>query len=637
VLSGFLITALLLLEIEQRGRVDFVRFWGARARRLVPAALIGLLLAGFVAQVTAAPGHVEGDAVSALLWMANWRFVASGQSYTSLFAHPSPLQHYWTLAVEEQFYLVLPLIVGATVVWVGRGRRQVFTVVTLLLLIGSLVVTRLLYQPGVVLRTYYGTDTRAAELLVGVLLAVVLVDRRGLRRFGRPARVLADVCAVPALVALVAMWCVVRQYDNWLLDGGLTLVALLAAVVLVGATQPGTFVGKVLSVRPLAWLGRISYGAYIYHWPLFLLLSPARTGLSGPALLALRLAVVLVVAQLSYTYIELPIREGRLPRPVAVLSWANAAIAVVGVFVLVVAGLPVAKVTLRADGAAVPPPPPPPPPAAVTTTAPPPPPSSASTVPKTRVPEVRAQTVANAPTPPPVTAPPPPPPVRVLVFGDSLAENLATGLSARAAKTHDMVVWDHGIPGCPISRGGTRLKADGTVYPTDPSCPWWGTEAGRQAVASFHADVVLVAGGLNDLYDRELPQWGSTVHHIGDPIFDPWLLSEYEAAYDMLAANGAHIVWTVPPCFDTSVWGPLIENAEARRQYHNSTILPLLDAARTVQPADLNQQLCPNGTFDPNALGINDSRPDGLHMTDAASESLAETWLAPLLLHAAGR
>ncbi|MBV9412208.1 MAG: acyltransferase, partial [Acidimicrobiia bacterium] len=335
VLSGFLITSLLLLEIQQRGRIDFPRFWGARARRLVPAALIGLLLAAFVAHVISSPGHVEGDAVSALLWMANWRFVASGQSYASLFAHPSPLQHYWTLAVEEQFYLVLPLIVGATVVWIGRGRRQVFAVVTLSLLIASLVATRLLYQPGVVLRTYYGTDTRAAELLVGVLLAVVLVDRQGLRRFGRPARVLADVCALPALVALVAMWVFVHQYDKWLLDGGFTIVALVAAVVLVGATQPGTFVGKVLSVRPLAWLGRVSYGAYIYHWPLFLLLTPARTGMSGPVLLAFRLAVVLIAAQLSYRYIELPIREGRLPRPVAALSWANGAVAVVAVFVLV--------------------------------------------------------------------------------------------------------------------------------------------------------------------------------------------------------------------------------------------------------------------------------------------------------------
>jgi hypothetical protein len=566
--------------------------------------------------------------------MANWRFIATGQSYASLFAHPSPLQHYWSLAVEEQFYLLLPLIAFGALVWLGKGRRAVFAVVVVILLAASLVTTRVLHQPGDVLRTYYGTDTRAAELLVGVLLAVVMIGRGGVRRLGRGPRVAVDVAALAALVTTVVLWITVREFDDWLLDGGLVLVALLAAVVVLGATQPGTVVGRLLSTRPLAWLGRISYGAYLYHWPLFLLLSPVRTGLSGVPLLVVRVAIVLVAAELSYRYIEMPIRQGRLPRPVSLLSWANGAVVVGSIFALVVLGLPTAKITLRADGVA--PPPPPPVPVveiadAPSTTVAPALAPAAVTSPRQAV---QAQSAEQRPAPAP-TVPPPPQPVRVLVFGDSLAQNLSTGLTARAARTHDMVVWDHGISGCPISRGGTRRKADGNVYPTNTLCPWWGTDDGRQQIAAFHPDVVLVAGGLNDLYDRKLPEW-SDYHHIGESIFDPWLLSEYEAAFDTLSVGGAHVVWTIPPCFDTSVWGPLIENAEARREYHNATILPGLAGARPVQFADLDHQLCPNGTFDDNVLGA-DSRPDGLHMSDTASDSLANSWLAPLLLRAAGR
>jgi len=631
VLSGFLITALLLLEVGRDRHVSLGAFWGARARRLVPAAVLGLVLAGLVSMVTPVPSRVGGDAISALFWMANWRFIVTGLSYATLFSHPSPVQHYWSLAVEEQFYIVLPLLAVATLVWFGKGRRVVFAATAAVLLVASIVATRVLHDPGQVLRTYYGTDTRAAELLVGVLLAIVMVGRDGVRVLGRAGRTAVDGVGLVALVVTVALWCIVRQFDDRLLDGGLVLVALLAAAVVLAAIQPGTLVSKILAVRPLAWLGRISYGAYVYHWPLFLLLSPERTGLTGIDLLAVRVSVALAAATLSYHYIELPIRERRLPRPVAAISWANAAVVICSVFAVVAAGLPSAHVSLRADGA----PPPPPPPPVPTTVAAPLAPTPVVTASPSRRAEVQAQSLTR-PTTPPVTAPPPPPPVRVLVFGDSLAENLATGLIARAAQTHDMVVWDHGIPGCPISRGGTRLKADGSVYPTNPICPWWGTDDGRKAVADFHADVVLVAGGLNDLFDRQLPQWSET-RHIDDPIFDPWLLSEYDAAFDTLSVGGAHIVWTTPPCFDTSVWGPLIENAEARRRYHNSTILPMLAAARPVQLADLNQELCPTGTFDPNSLGMTDSRPDGLHLTDAASDSLADSWLAPLLLRAAGR
>jgi lysophospholipase L1-like esterase len=352
-------------------------------------------------------------------------------------------------------------------------------------------------------------------------------------------------------------------------------------------------------------------------------------------LLAVRLAVVLALATLSYKLVELPVRERRLPRPVAVVGWANGAVAVAAVFALVAVGVPTARVSLRAEGQAPPPPP---------TTVPAPAPTTLPTAAVAATAPVRTQALgtraAAGPRPAtPATSTPtttPPPPVRVLVYGDSLAENLAKGLTAWSARSHALVVWDHGVLGCPISRGGTRRKADGTAYPTSPLCSWWGTPDSARQISEFHPDVVLVVGGLNDLYDRKLPEWSDYLHPT-QPVFDTWLLSEYAAAADTFAASGAPVLWTVPPCVDWAMWGPLVQDGEARRQYQNHTLLPALGAARHLQFADLDAQLCPAGAFDPNALGMTDSRPDGLHMTDAASAALAERWLGPLVLQAAHR
>jgi len=209
-------------------------------------------------------------------------------------------------------------------------------------------------------------------------------------------------------------------------------------------------------------------------------------------------------------------------------------------------------------------------------------------------------------------------------------------LNALASTTGTLQVWDHGVAGCPLSRGGVRRLTNGTNYPIADACAWWGTDGARQQIAAFHPDVVLVVAGINDLFDRELPGW-TNYRSPGDPVFDSWVLGEYLAAFDALHATGAPVVWLPPPCLDWGRWQVFISDGQARQTYFGATTIPALAADRPVVMGDLDHELCPSGTFDPNALGIPDSRPDGLHLTDQASGVLATTWLGPLLFHAAGR
>ncbi len=349
VLSGFLITSLLLLEQGRSGRIGLRAFWGRRARRLVPAAILAL---GLVALYTAAIGRsvpgLQGDVYACLGWVANWRFIFIGRSYADLFGDPSPVQHFWSLAVEEQFYVVFPLIAVGTL-YLARGRRWLLALVTVELIAGSTVIMRFIHHPGEPpLRAYFGTDTRAAELLVGVLLALVLIGPKGLRRLPTALRWLVNLLGAAALGVSVVLWFVTREYDDRLYEGGLLGIAVLAALVVASATQAGSPVSWVLGLRPLAALGRISYGVYLFHWPLFLWMNEQRTGLDGGPLFALRMAVTVGLAVLSYHLVEQPIRLGtRSPAQLLLTGWANASVAVAAVVVLASTASPAPHVTVQ--------------------------------------------------------------------------------------------------------------------------------------------------------------------------------------------------------------------------------------------------------------------------------------------------
>jgi len=320
VISGYLITALLLAEWQQRGRLDLPGFWLRRARRLLPALYL-LLAVTLALSVVFLPGEVAGlrsDALAAFGYVTNWYLIFNHESYFEAVGRPSLLQHLWSLAVEEQFYLLWPplFVLGMTLVrW--RFRRALFAA----LLVGaaaSALLMALLYRPDLdPSRVYYGTDTRATGLLVGAALAFVWTPKPSRRETGWSIPLLLDIVGLAALGGLVWFCHWLDQYQPFLFRGGLALVALLTGVVIMVTVHPrARLLGAGLLGRgPLRWLGLRSYGIYLWHWPVFMVTRPdLDVPISGVPLLILRLAATLVIADLSYRYVETPIRTGALGR-----------------------------------------------------------------------------------------------------------------------------------------------------------------------------------------------------------------------------------------------------------------------------------------------------------------------------------
>ncbi len=317
-LSGFLITNLLVREFDARHTIGLARFWTRRFRRLLPAALLAIALIGVLWWRVGSPeqlADLHGDMNAALGYVANWRFLSAGTSYADLFSAPSPLQHFWSLAIEEQFYLVFPLVVIAVM---KLGGRRLLTGVLAAATAASVLATLVLRDN--LDRVYYGTDTRAAELLIGALLAVWW-SGRPTTTIGRHARTtspdtrgpspLIDAAGFAALAAMFWAWWAIAQTDNRLTHGALPLYAVGTAVIIYAATQPGA-VTRLLSFAPLRGAGLISYGLYLYHWPIFLLLDDNRLHWPTLPLFALRMAVTTAIALASYHLLEMPIRRGTL-------------------------------------------------------------------------------------------------------------------------------------------------------------------------------------------------------------------------------------------------------------------------------------------------------------------------------------
>jgi peptidoglycan/LPS O-acetylase OafA/YrhL/lysophospholipase L1-like esterase len=352
VISGYLITALLLAEHRQRGRVDLKAFWLRRARRLLPALylLLVVTLAFAVVFLPEEVARLRNDAAAAFAYVTNWYLVVNNESYFETVGRPSLLLHLWSLAVEEQFYVLWPplFVVGIMLL------RRYTLLVALAGAAGSALLMATLYQPDVdPSRIYYGTDTRATGLLLGAALAFVWAPRRGtdltlMRRFAAARRrrlrhtgrqrqfrarwgwtgpLLLDVVGLAALSGLVSFCILLDQYQPFLYQGGLALVALATVVVIMVTVHPHTRLGAGLLGRwPLRWIGLRSYGIYLWHWPVFMVTRPELDVLiTGTPLLILRLAATLVLADLSYRFVETPIRRGVLGRAWKALREARGA------------------------------------------------------------------------------------------------------------------------------------------------------------------------------------------------------------------------------------------------------------------------------------------------------------------------
>lgn len=316
VLSGFLITALLLVEWRQNGHIDFKAFWLRRARRILPALFL-VLIGTVIFTLLLLPTEVAAlrkDTLAALGYVMNWYLMSSEQSYFDPVARPPLLQHLWSLAIEEQFYLAWPVIF---LLGMRFLRVSGFWFATLLAAGASSVIMFTLYGPGGdVSRVYYGTDTRATGLLLGAALAMVLTPGYAPQEHNRRVSLLLDSAGVVALCGLLASFLWVNDYTPTLYLGGLATFSIATAVVIAAVSHPHTrLMPALLGWQPLRWIGTRSYGIYLWHWPVFMVTRPQLdVALDGWLLLVVRLTVVLVLAGLSYRFVEMPIRHGSLGR-----------------------------------------------------------------------------------------------------------------------------------------------------------------------------------------------------------------------------------------------------------------------------------------------------------------------------------
>jgi peptidoglycan/LPS O-acetylase OafA/YrhL len=460
-ISGYLICSLLHAEHQRNGTIGLKQCWVRRARRLLPA-VVALLVATTAAVLVTAPdaaGRLRGDLLAALGYVSNWWQVFRGESYFESMGRPPLLRHLWSLAVEEQFYLVFPVVLAVGLRVVGRRRRLLAWCALAAGVASSLLMAALYHPDGDPSRGWYGTDTRAVGLCLGVALAFVWSPWRLRYDIAAGARRVLDATGVVALVTLVALMMRLDEFHPALYHGGFAATAVVSCVLIAVAAHPATWFGCVFGIRPLRWLGRRSYAVYLWHWPVYELLRPGfDVHLSWGATFALRLAVTAVLSELSWRLVEQPFRRGavvRVWRTWPAIGRARAATVAVAVVVVLVVGLvsvqPASTPALFASSSA----------SASS--------AASGTFDPTGVPTTTTSTTTTttapapvttvAPPVVPVTAPPPPPPpaplpAPVLMIGDSVMLASKNAL-VRAVPS----VWIDAAVGRQVDQGLDALQA----------------------------------------------------------------------------------------------------------------------------------------------------------------------------------
>jgi peptidoglycan/LPS O-acetylase OafA/YrhL len=414
VISGYLITAILLRERARRGRISLRRFYLRRARRLLPALVVCVVVTLLVASVLV-PEEVRwlrGDALASLAYVSNWHLVLSQVPYFESFGRPSLFLHIWSLGVEEQFYLLWPVLL---IVALALGRRRAAAVLAVVGVLASAVLMAVLLDPRDPSRVYYGTDTRAAGFLLGAALAMWWSPWRLRRRISQSSRRIVDIVGLLAVAVLVALLVSTSEFDPRLYRGGLLVVGLCTAVAIAAAVHPGARIGRVLGMPLLVWIGLRSYGIYLWHFPIFMLTRPGFDVPDQPLLVnTMRVAATLGVAALSYRFIEMPARNGVLARgPVRERRPARGRAVVLGAaFAMPLLAMGVVLVIPASRGPTT---------AAAEET-----PATTTLLPTTTV---ATTTTAPTATAPPATTVPAPPPVP-LVIGDSVVLGSAAEIVA---------------------------------------------------------------------------------------------------------------------------------------------------------------------------------------------------------------
>jgi peptidoglycan/LPS O-acetylase OafA/YrhL len=369
VLSGFLITGLLAREFERSGGLDIRGFYLRRFRRLVPALILLLLVTvvGAAFFVRDAAPRLRGDGLASLLYVSNWWLIGNGQSYFEFISRPPLLQHLWSLAIEEQFYLIWPVAVLGLMCWWGRRSLGAMALLLAAASTGWMAYLSIArgYPEADPSRIYFGTDTHCMGLLLGAALAAIWQPWRAGHTVSRRVDAALAVLGVLACTVVAFAYVAVGERTPVLYRGGFLLLAAVVCSLIVAASHPGAFFGRLMGRQPLRWIGERSYGLYLWHWPIFVVTRPGLDiPITGASNLVLRLALTAAVTEISFTLIERPIRDGAIGRFVRdwreaapsarrPLAWHATLVGIPALAMLALVGVAVARTPAATPGGAI--------------------------------------------------------------------------------------------------------------------------------------------------------------------------------------------------------------------------------------------------------------------------------------------
>jgi peptidoglycan/LPS O-acetylase OafA/YrhL len=579
VLSGYLITSILVAEHEKNGRIALGRFWVRRARRLLPALLAlmpGVALYALVWAKYAELAGIRADALATLGYVANWRAIFTNKSYWDLFIAPSPLEHTWSLAIEEQFYVFFPLLAAAALSRPSRS-KTLFRV-TLGLGLASAALLAWKYDPGRTARVYLGTDTRASGMLLGAALATRMSPDARLE--GSRGRALGFASLV-ACVLLGIAWAKLDGQDPRLYHGGFFVTELLCLTVLAAAVmRPTSLVARFFSLAPLRAVGNVSYGVYLWHWPVFVVMTPDGVHVGPWALFALRVSLTFAIALVSYRFLETPIRKKGLP-------FGKPGILVPLAFVASFA--PIGAVTWLRK------------------------PTAWSGPVDAWSPWPNKYSVGMRTLPPADKLRPGT--LRVLTLGDSVASFLGMALR-HAQDDREVFVAEHGVGSCSLFEAETRI-VDGRRIESTSCSQDWVTD-----VDTLRPDVSLVVMGGAFLAPKTC-----------EPEFRVAYQKRLGTLLDAMGPRAGKVIITlVPYPVGRWRWGDVPE-----RVLCLNSILTEFSKQRNLPTLDLMGFVCP--TKECTLLSKGEPvRPDGLHFDGAgAEETAAFTWREIRRIAAQGR
>ena len=317
VLSGYLISSLIIKEFRKTGTVNLYNFYIRRARRLLPAVYfmitVGLVVMVLFNEVLLRKSHL--DAIFGYIYSSNWWYIFHKLDYFDSFGAQSPFKHLWSLAIEEQFYMIFPLLFLLV-----NGKKKSkdgtyklnknFLYVVLGLILVSLIAYILLFDINNISRIYFGTDTRAFSLLVGVVGAILYPMERLHSKVTPQQNMIYSVVSLVSIATLITVMIYTSEYNTWLYRGGFLLVAILGLIVIISSGKQHTLMSKLLSFKPIVFIGKISYSLYLWHFPILVLTTPvSEIGNPNIIFVILRVILTFILATASYVFVETPIRK----------------------------------------------------------------------------------------------------------------------------------------------------------------------------------------------------------------------------------------------------------------------------------------------------------------------------------------